>query len=119
MTRLQTERIMVRKQCADLLIYSQMTQNAFSVCRAAEGDNAVALLTDGTEGLTLLADGNADKPCNEMSSGQSAGEVTCGFQHRRKAVDTMPVMDEFREESWVTKDTIMAITATAAMVCHL
>ena len=36
-----------------------MTQNEFSVCKAAEGGDAVASLTDDNKELKLLADGNS------------------------------------------------------------
>ncbi len=38
-----------------------MTQNEFSVCKAAEGDDAVASLTDNN-----AADGNSDKSLGEI-----------------------------------------------------
>jgi hypothetical protein len=43
-----------------------MTQNEFSVCRAAERGDAAASLTDDNKELKLLADGNSDKSCGEI-----------------------------------------------------
>ena len=43
-----------------------MTQNEFSVCKAAEGGDAVASLTDDNKELKLLADGNSGKSFDEM-----------------------------------------------------
>ena len=43
-----------------------MTQNEFSVCKAEEGGDVAASLTDDTKELKLLADGNSDKSFGEM-----------------------------------------------------
>ncbi len=47
--------------CTVSFIFSQMTQNEFSVCKAEEGGDAVASLTDDN-----AADGNSGKPFGEM-----------------------------------------------------
>jgi hypothetical protein len=43
-----------------------MTQNGFSVCKAAEGGDAAASLPDNNKELKLLADGNSGKLLGEM-----------------------------------------------------
>ncbi len=47
--------------CTVSFIFSQMTQNEFSVCKAEEGGDAVASLTDDN-----AADGNSGKSFGEM-----------------------------------------------------
>ena len=48
-------------QCAYQITFSQMTQNELSVCKAEEGDDAVASLTDDN-----AAGENSGKSFDEM-----------------------------------------------------